>query len=55
MGVLESVKAAADIYFPVSGTVVEINTDLVDEPQLVNEDPYKKGNPLRYISLRYFG
>ena len=43
LGVLESVKAAADIYSPVSGTVTQINTRLEDEPQLVNEDPYGQG------------
>lgn len=41
--VLESVKAAADVYCPVSGEVIEINTSLADHPQLVNEDPYGKG------------
>jgi glycine cleavage system H protein len=41
--VVESVKAAADIYCPVSGEIVEINEALLDNPQLVNEDPYGKG------------
>lgn len=41
--VVESVKAAADIYCPVSGEVVEINEALIDHPQLINEDPYGKG------------
>lgn len=41
--VVESVKAAADIYCPVAGEVVEINETLLDNPQLVNEDPYGKG------------
>lgn len=41
--VIESVKAAADIYCPVSGEVVEINEALVENPQLINEDPYGKG------------
>lgn len=41
--VIESVKAAADIYCPVSGEIVEINEALLDKPQLVNEDPYGKG------------
>ncbi|XP_064398601.1 glycine cleavage system H protein-like [Halichondria panicea] len=43
MGVLESVKAAADIHSPLSGTVVEINSELEDAPELINEDPYNKG------------
>lgn len=39
--VVESVKAAADIYIPVGGRVLEINEDLEDDPSLVNEDPYE--------------
>jgi glycine cleavage system H protein len=42
-GVVESVKATNDLYSPVSGEVVEVNDALVDEPVLVNEDPYGKG------------
>lgn len=38
-GAIESVKAASDLYSPVSGTVIEINEALVDNPRLVNEDP----------------
>jgi len=41
--VVESVKAAADIYCPVPGEIVEVNESLFDNPQLVNEDPYGKG------------
>jgi glycine cleavage system H protein len=41
--VVESVKAASDIYSPVTGKVVEINQAIVDNPSLVNEDPYGKG------------
>lgn len=41
--VVESVKAAYDIYAPVSGKVTEVNNDLENNPQLVNEDPYGKG------------
>jgi glycine cleavage system H protein len=41
--VIESVKAAADIYCPVPGEVVEINDAVIENPQLVNEDPYGKG------------
>ncbi len=37
---IESVKAASPIYAPVSGTVVEVNTRLDSEPELVNKDPY---------------
>ena len=39
-GVIESVKAAFDLYAPVSGEVVEINGDLEDAPELINADPY---------------
>jgi glycine cleavage system H protein len=42
-GVVESVKAVSDIYAPVSGTVVEINEDLPESPEVVNEDPYGDG------------
>jgi len=42
-GVVESVKAASDVYSPVSGEVVEINSALVDEPAKVNGDPYGDG------------
>ncbi len=37
---IESVKAASDIYTPVSGEVTEINADLTKKPELVNQDPY---------------
>lgn len=40
---VESVKAASDIYAPVSGEVVAVNEDLDDEPELLNESPYEKG------------
>jgi len=42
-GVVESVKTASDIHAPISGTVVEVNTDLEDDPDFVNDDPYGKG------------
>ena len=42
-GVVESVKAASDIYAPVSGTVLAVNETLVDAPETVNEDPYGDG------------
>ena len=41
-GAVESVKAASDLIYPVSGTVVEINEALNDSPELINEDPYAK-------------
>ena len=42
-GVVESVKAASDIYSPVSGTVEEVNERLDDSPETVNQDPYGDG------------
>lgn len=38
-GAIESVKAASDLYSPVSGSIIEINEHLIDNPRLVNEDP----------------
>ncbi len=42
-GVVESVKAASDVYTPVSGAVVEFNPALEDKPELVNEDAERSG------------
>ena len=42
-GVVESVKAASDIFSPVSGAVIEINEALEESPELVNSDPYDDG------------
>ena len=42
-GVVESVKAASDIYAPVGGEVIAINDRLEDEPEVVNSDPYHDG------------
>lgn len=41
-GSVESVKTVSELYAPISGTVVEINEDLDDSPELVNESPYEK-------------
>ena len=43
MGEVESVKAVSDLFSPASGKVLEINQSAVDEPKLVNEDPYGAG------------
>jgi len=43
VGILESVKAAADINSPVSGEVIEINEELPNNPEVVNSDPYGEG------------
>jgi glycine cleavage system H protein len=47
IGVVESVKTAADLFSPVSGKVIEINVTLKDTPQFINQDPYGKGWVLR--------
>ena len=47
VAILESVKAAAEIYSPVSGEVTEINAALPDSPEVVNSDPYRGGWMLR--------
>jgi glycine cleavage system H protein len=39
-GVIESVKAASDLFAPIAGVVIEVNTQLEDQPELVNTDPY---------------
>ena len=43
VAVVESVKAASDVYSPVSGTVVEVNEALADKPETINEDAYGDG------------
>lgn len=42
-GEVESTKSVSEIYAPISGTVVEVNSDLEDSPELVNSDPYGAG------------
>ena len=43
MGEVESVKAVSDLYSPVSGEVIEVNSALTDRPELTNEDPFGEG------------
>ena len=43
IAVVESVKAASDIYAPVSGTVIAVNEALADSPEIINESPYEQG------------
>ena len=58
-GVVESVKAASDLYMPMSGEIIEINEALADTPETVNTDPYgagwmiriKPSNPSEWDSL----
>ena len=47
-GVVESVKAASDLYMPMSGEIVEVNSALEDEPELVNSDPYGEGWMIKF-------
>ncbi|NIN69382.1 MAG: glycine cleavage system protein GcvH [Anaerolineae bacterium] len=42
-GIIESIKAASDLYAPIGGEVVAVNEELVERPELVNEDPYEGG------------
>lgn len=43
VGTIESVKAVAEVYIPVAGEVVEINEAVVEDPELINEDPHQEG------------
>ena len=47
LGVVESVKAASDVYAPVSGEVLERNAKVIEKPELVNQDPYGEGWMIR--------
>ena len=42
-GSIESVKAVSDLVAPISGTIEEVNQEVMDKPEIVNEDPYGKG------------
>jgi len=43
MATVESIKAVGDVYAPMSGTVVEVNTQLESSPETINQDPYRAG------------
>ena len=47
-GVVESVKAASDVYMPMGGEIGAVNEDLEDTPELVNQDPYGAGWMIRF-------
>jgi glycine cleavage system H protein len=51
LGVIESVKAASDLYSPVAGEVAEVNHDLKEHPEYINDDPYGKGWILKLKSV----
>jgi glycine cleavage system H protein len=42
-GAVESVKAASDLYLPVAGEILEVNSALIDQPEVLNSDPYGEG------------
>lgn len=46
---IESVKAASDIYMPMSGEVVEVNPELASAPEIINQDPYGDGWLIKFI------
>ncbi len=48
-GVVESVKAASDLYMPMGGRITAINEELEDAPELVNKDPYGSGWMIRFV------
>jgi len=54
-GVIESVKAASDLYAPVGGTVTAVNDTLADKPELVNNDPYGEGWMLKLGDVKEGG
>ncbi|MFD2794077.1 glycine cleavage system protein GcvH [Promicromonospora vindobonensis] len=43
VGEIESTKSVSELYTPVSGTITEVNSEAVDNPEIVNQDPYGKG------------
>ncbi|MCR8643514.1 glycine cleavage system protein GcvH [Paenibacillus sp. N1-5-1-14] len=43
LGTIESVKTVSDVFSPVAGTVTKVNSDLLDQPELVNNEPYGQG------------
>ena len=59
VGTLEAVKTVADIFSPLTGSIIELNENLESNPELINEDPYSNGwilkikmsNPSEYNSL----
>ena len=47
-GVVESVKAASDLYMPMSGEIVAVNEELADSPEIVNDDPFGEGWMIKF-------
>jgi glycine cleavage system H protein len=52
LGVIESVKAASDLFSPVGGEVAEVNTELKEHPEYINQDPYGKGWILKLKAVK---
>jgi glycine cleavage system H protein len=50
IGVVESVKAAADLYMPISGEITEVNEHLADNPEILNSDPFGEGWIIKFKS-----
>ena len=50
IGVVESVKAAADLYMPIAGEIIEVNDNLADNPDLLNSDPFGEGWIIQFKS-----
>ena len=47
-GVVESVKAASDLYMPMSGEIIAVNEELADSPEIVNDDPFGEGWMIKF-------
>jgi glycine cleavage system H protein len=47
-GVVESVKAASDLYMPMSGEIVAVNEELADSPEIINDDPFGEGWMIKF-------
>ena len=54
MAVVESVKAASDVYSPVAGEIVAVNEELADDPEKINSDPYEDGWIVRVMPAETF-
>jgi len=54
MAVVESVKAASDVYSPIAGTVAAVNDELADDPEKINNDPYGEGWIVRLTPSEQF-
>ena len=53
IGTIEAVKTVADLFSPIKGNISEINTNLEDEPDSINKDPYNTGWIIKFNSISY--